>query len=397
MSDAIFREREVQVGDETILLRKQPIDKIFQFGSQPYVIIGISGSGKTTLSLHLIYRYARECTKLYYVSATTAKSFDSTNDAINKIPACFRRQPTFESINAIWDDIIEENKATSASAEEYEQLILKLWGDNKDAARSTIKYIKSKCDEVYTQQLAYYKRRGESEDTAQKNANRDQHAMRCSCLSLLVADSVSQKGNAMLSEHELLVVNSLISKKPKTLLILDDVTAELENMKLTNSRLVKYQGRSIKVNTAYELLITDILTRGRHYNCLIALFIHDINVIKKSQIQNIIVFDSMAAQTLQLSRTISRRFLNALTAISPILFTSEFEHYFIYGKLQENQICVGKADLCSGTIELSSGNRALVKAYEEIAKLNENDEVPDDDYDVKDSDNDSDEESDDEN
>ena len=396
MSEGIFREKEVQIGEKTIILKKMPIDYIFQFGSQPYIITGTSGAGKTKLSMHLIYRYARECTKVFYVSSTKASSFNATDDDINLIPKVFRRSPSYDEIYGIWHDILEEYKAISASPEEYEQILVKIFGEERDKAKSTIKYISDKCSELYKDQKKKYLETSKDEEESEKYARRDENAMKCSCLSILLVDAIKQKGNQMLSEKELLTVNSLVSKKPKILLILDDVTAEMEGLKSSASRMVKYEGKAYRINQAYDLLITDILTRGRHYNCLIAIFLHDIKVVKPEQIKNIVVFDSGSAQQLQLLKKISKDFLRTLSMVSPIVFNGEYKYYFIYGKPMENEVCVGKADLFSGSIEFSPANKALIKAYDEVARLNKDDEVEElsdtDESDDEDEDEDEDEE-----
>ena len=378
MSDNIFREKEIQVDETTVILKKMPIDYIFQFGSQPYIITGTSGAGKTKLSMHLLYRYAKECTKVFYVSSTKSSSFNATDDDINRIPKVFRRSPSYDEIYGIWHDILEEYKAVNASIEDYEQVLLKIYGDEKEKAKSTIKYIREKCSEVYKEQKKIYTTQGQEEGDAERNARRDENAMKCSSLSILIVDGITQKGNQMLSEKELLTVNSLVSKKPKTLLILDDVTAEMEGLKSNGSRMVKYDGKPYKINVAYDLLITDILTRGRHYNCLIAIFLHDIKVVKPEQIKNVIVFDSASAQQIQLLRKIPKQFLKTLSMITPAVFNGEYKYYFIYGRPTENEVCVGKADLFSGPIEFSPANKALMHAYEEIARLNKEDDIEED-------------------
>lgn len=389
MSDT-FREKEVRIGEETIILKRRPIDQIFEFGSQPYIIGGTSGAGKTKLSMHLIYRYARECTKIFYVSSTKAKSFAATDDDINLIPKIFRRTPSYEEIYGIWHDIKEEFTAFASATEDYERILLKLFDDDKDTARNTIKYIKEKCNEVYKDRKRAYKDEGRNEDEIEFCAKRDENAMRCSALSILVADAVKQKGNQSLSEKELLIVNSIGSAKPKILLILDDVTAEMEALKVNGTRMVKYDGRPYKVSQAYNLLITDILTRGRHYNCLIALFLHDLRVVQTEQIKNLIIFDSATSQAYQLLKKVPTSFKRMLQIVTPIVFNGEYKYYFVFGRPNDNDICVGKADLFSGPIEFSPVNKALVKAYEEIARLNKEDNVVSNNTDDSDSDDSSD-------
>lgn len=372
MSD-IFREREIQVGEETVVLKKMPIDYIFHFDSQPYIIGGTSGAGKTKLSLHLMYRYASECTKIFYVSSTKASSFNSGDDDINLIPRVFRRSPSYEELYGIWHDIKEENAAIASSASEYEATLLKIFADDKEKARSSIKYIHERCAMLYKEHKKKYLDEGRDEDESEKSARRDENAMLCSALAVLVVDGIKQNGNQMLSEKELLLANSLISKKPKTLLILDDVTAEMEALKTNGSKMVKYEGKTYKINQAYELMITDILTRGRHFNCLIALFLHDIKVIKPEQIKNLIIFDAATAQAVQLLRKIPKQFQRVISTVAPIVFNGEYKYYFIYGKPNDNEVCVGKADLFSGPINFSPANKALIKAYEEISRLSKTD------------------------
>ena len=368
----MFRETEIQVEDKTIVLKQEPIDSIFKFGSQPYIILGTSGSGKTKLSMHLIYRYAEECTKIFYVSSTKASSFDMANDDINCIPRVFRRTPSYKDIYGIWKDIIEEDKALKASIEEQEAILSKLMGNS---GKASAKLLKEKCVEVYNEQKQKYIARGDSKEDAEKSAKRDEYAMLCSALSILIVDAVNQKGNKTLSEKELLIVDSLVSAKPQTLLILDDVTAEMEALKSNRTKQVMWDGKQFPISTAYDLMLTDILTRGRHYNCLIAIFVHDINVIKTGQINNLVVFDQASAQSLRLYRKIPKTFLNTLSVASNTVFNGEYKYYFIYGRPNDNYICVGKADLQSGEIDLSPANKALVKAYDEILRLNDEDDV----------------------
>lgn len=368
----MFREVEIQVEDKTLVLKQEPIDNIFQFNSQPYVILGTSGSGKTKLSMHLIYRYAEECTKIFYVSSTKASSFNVVDDDINRIPRVFRRTPSYEDIYGIWHDIVEEDTALQVSAGNYEAILSKILGDKGKAA---VKYVQEKCLEVYKEQKERYLKRGDDQDTAEKNAKRDETAMKCSALSILLVDAVNQKGNQMLSEKELLIVDSLISAKPQTLLILDDVTAEMEALKANATKMVKWQGTQYKVARAYELLITDILTRGRHYNCLIAIFLHDLSVIKAGQINNIVIFDQASAQSVQLYQKIPKPFKKTLKIVSDIVFSGEYKYYFVYGQPNNNYVCVGKADLQSGSIEFSPANKSLIKVYDEILRLNDEDEI----------------------
>ena len=371
----MFRETEVQVDDKTITLKQEPIDSIFQFGSQPYVILGISGAGKTTLSLHLIHRYAPECTKVFYVSATDADSFSAENDSINRIPKVFRRTPSYEDLYGIWNDIVEENKAIKAPEEAYERILSKIHGEK---GKISAKYIKEKCTELYTEQRQKYIAMGRSQIEAEKSARIDENAMRCSALSTLLVDGIKQNGNKMLTENELLIVDTLISKPPKTLFILDDVTAELESLKANNTKFVKFQGKSYKISQAYDLLITQILTAGRHYNCIIAAFLHDVSVMNKvGQINNIIVFDQSSAQTLNLYRKIPKPFLKTLKPVSDIVFNGGYKYYFIYSRPNENYVCVGKADIVVDDFEFSPVNKALIKAHEEISKMNADDDVDD--------------------
>ena len=385
----MFREVEIQVEDKTLVLKQEPIDNIFQFNVQPYVILGTSGSGKTKLSMHLIYRYAEECTKIFYVSSTKASSFNVVDDDINRIPRVFRRTPSYEDIYGIWHDIVEEDTALQVSAGNYEAILSKILGDKGKAA---VKHVQEKCLEVYKEQKERYLKRGDDSDTAEKNAKRDETAMKCSALSILLVDAVNQKGNQMLSEKELLIVDSLISARPQTLLILDDVTAEMEALKANATKMVKWQGTQYKVARAYELLITDILTRGRHYNCLIAIFLHDLSVIKAGQINNIVIFDQASAQSVQLYQKIPKPFKKTLKIVSDIVFSGEYKYYFVYGQPNNNYVCVGKADLQSGSIEFSPANKSLIKVYDEILRLNDEDEIESGDEEDEDDEEDEEEE-----
>ena len=369
-SSTIFRDKDITIGPgKHFILKKKSVEDIFKFDSPPYIILGQSGCGKTKLSMHLMYRYAKECTKIFYVSSTKGTSFDSTgDDDINVVPKVFRRSPTFESLYGIWRDIISEKDAFNASPEEFEHILKQIWANEKEDIKSDIKLVNDECTRVYQSSLQMYKGKGIESGEADKQAKRDSNAIKCSMLAMMVIDSVKQKGSKGLTEKEMIIVNSIVSRRPKTLLILDDVTTEMESMKTARGKMVQYNGASTSVDRAYTQLLIDILTRARHHWCMVAIFLHSIDSLPKSLIRNLIIFDNSGIAKIRASRMFANDVKNVFGSIAQEVFVPDYKYFFIAADVQDNRYCVGKADLFSGPIELSPINQELVKAYDAVIK-----------------------------
>lgn len=399
----VFREKEIAIGNRFLSLKKKDISEIFKFKQPPYIIIGTTGSGKTKLSIALMYLYAKECTRIIYVSETKNSSFElGENSDVAKIPKVFRRSATFESLNGIWNDVKNEEEAHLFNEPDYIRILKILWSDESEKINRDIQTLQTEFSKQMKELTAKYMSDGLSNEEATKKASVDLTALRCDVLAKMILNAVEQKpkNTEKLTEKEMRIVSSIISPAPKSLIILDDVSAEMDKMQASSSRNVRFNGETLSVSKAYNALITDILTKGRHYNVIVCLFLHSLDAIQKEKISNLIIFDQAAASKITLSKSISRSVNQTLTAIIPVLFNGDYKYHFLYINTQDNtDFCVGKADLYTGAIPLSKINLRLVQAYEEIEKLtdSENNDQNFGNEENDDSDDEEDEESDEEN
>ena len=375
---SIFREKEIAVGNRMISIKKKDITEIFQFGQPPYIIVGTTGSGKTKLSIALLYLYAKECTRIIYVSETKSSSFEiGENSDVAKIPKVFRRTATFESLNGIWNDIKNEHDAHLFNEQDYVRILKTLWVDEPDKINKDLQTLQQEFSKQLKEITAKYTSSGISAEEANSKASVDLTALRCDVLSKMILNSVEQKpkNTEKLTEKEMRVVSSIISPMPKSLIILDDVSAEMDKMQASSGRNVRFNGETLSVSKAYNALITDILTKGRHYNAIICLFLHSLDAIQKEKISNLVIFDQAAASKILLSKSIPKSVQQSLGAIIPVLFNGDYKYHFLYANTQDNDFCVGKADLYSGSIPISKINLRLAQAYEEIEKLTDSENV----------------------
>jgi len=373
MTSEAYRACTIKIEDGGITtektLLKAPIHDIFQFNTAPYIIIGAPGSGKTTLCLDIINSYCRECTKIYYVTATEENPLnDGKSGNISLIPRVFRRKPTYENLNGIWEDMNREITAHIYNADVYIRLLKKIWGDKElTKVQTAIKNLNEKKDNLKTKQEAFYREKKMSETEANDLAIDDSNAFYCECLSRMLVDSAMQNNTSNLTMEEMLVLNSLVSQKPKTLLILDDVTSELSTLS-TQRRTVLYKGVSTKAADAYKSILTDILTRSRHTDSLICLFLHTIDLIPRDQISNLVLLDEQSVPKIKGIRSFTDDMRKIIVAAAPHVFRPELRYHFLAILRSIGQYSVGKAEVISQPLTFSKVNNELVKTYDLILK-----------------------------
>jgi hypothetical protein len=357
---AIFRDTTIQIDNERIKLSKRPVSEIFQFGQPPYIICGTTSTGKTTLALDLFQIYSEECTKMIYITNSEENILSAGKSGdISVIPGAFRRKPKFNVLNGIWTEIKNELEAHRYNPDKYKSILRKIY--SPECANTIIKNLDIEKNNVYNEQLKLY-----SEENKQL-ALSDANAFYCETIVRLIVDKAKQNSEK-LSFEELYTVRSFISDQSKILLILDDVSAELEAIK-NISKPVNFQGAVMKIGAAYKSLLLDILTTGRHKNAIICLFLHDIDLVAgmKAQVENLIMLNAAAANKISMCRTFPPDVKRKIDVISPLLFTSEYMYHFLYLSLSKNITCVGKAELFNGTcIKMSDINKNYIEIYRAI-------------------------------
>ena len=165
----------------------------------------------------------------------------------------------------------------------------------------------------------------------------------------------------------MLILNSFISKAPKVMLLLDDVSSELDGLK-RNKKKVNYEGQTLSASDAYKRLIIHILTRGRHYGALICLFLHSIDILQeKSYINNLILLNDASAQKVMNARTFPEDMRKTIGAVKGHVFNSTYPYHFLYLSGLSGEVAVGKADLhINEELPLSQSNKLFVRAFDEI-------------------------------
>lgn len=379
MSDeVIFRRQEVAMGEKTITLQYKPITEIFKFEEPPYIIIGASTSGKTTLCIDILAKFSKECTNIYYVTSTEENLKD---DSISMIPRAFRRKPKFKTLYNVWKEIRAQHMATNVDPIKLGNMLITLV--DKEKATNILNKLQAKRDEIQKEQLARYRSSGLDETKVIQYAKEDAKAFYIDTITKIILDLAQTFGTRKLSADDMMILSAFISKAPRVLLLLDDVSSEMDSLKRDNHR-VEYEGEMIQTGKAYESLLVDILTRGRHYGALICMFLHSIEIInQKSYINNLILLNDGAAQKVANARTFSEDMRKIILTVRSYVFNSNFPYHFLYlNSLDLSKLAVSKAQLhVNEDLELSSANKLFIKAYNEVASgtTNDNNTIEDDD------------------
>jgi hypothetical protein len=350
-----FREREITDGiNSTYILKKADIEEIFKFGEAPYIICGTTGSGKSTLALDLIHHFSFDSSRVYYITATEDNPFETT--ASEPVPIFFRRKPSFETISNIWTEINNENKARKSSREEYHAIVNKLYG--KEKAENIL-------SSLYEKTLNYKNER-----------DRKYFEIECLCR-LIVFKCKDETAFNMLNEVEMRIVCAMISPPSKTLLILDDVTKDLDTARIDKTKIY-WEGKQLFKSEAYKALINDILSTGRHHNAIICLFIHSIEIVNsKDYISNLIILDPVVQEKITNARTFPRELKDRIKLFSKHVFVPEFKYHFLYCNAVKQNYLVGKAEINNEKIKINSMAEKAINLFNkakggyQIADINE--------------------------
>lgn len=358
----IFRKQEIQVGDKTIVLEFKKIQDIFKFNTPPYIVVGVTTAGKTTLCMDILSKFSHECTNIYYVTATEESLKD---DTISMIPRAYRRKPKYTVLYAIWQEIKAAYEATNVDPSKLANMLTTLCG-RQDAA-DIIRRLEIERDKINREQKDYYKKFGLDDNTAIQYAKDDSKAFYIDTMIRLILDFSKTRGTRNFSDNEMLILSSFISKAPRVMLLLDDVSAELDGLKKSKKKVL-YEGQQLAESDAYRSLLVDILTRGRHYGALICMFLHSIDLLQeKSYINNLIILNDASAQKVMNARTFPEEMRKTIGAVKGNVFNSNYPYHFLFLSGLSGEVCVGKADVhVNEELPLSSINKAFVKVFEEI-------------------------------
>ena len=352
-------------GGDEVILEKRSIKNIFKFDSTPYICTAMSGKGKTTLAIDMIYTFAKYCSNIYYITATKESLID---DSISLIPKAFRREPTLENIIATWSEIKSQYNAFNATPEKLNEIIVKMYGEE----------VTKKINELIEQQKQIIMERNTKLYKSKKYKKED--------IALLVKNDIMSfcyelrrrvilygfkdiKGiDEKLTVEQTNIVNSFVSKNSKSLLILDDITSELNRIKSDKNKILLDDNYVSKAQ-AFNSVLLDILTRARHFGCIVIFFVHSIDIFNsRENIDNLIMFDSSTAQKLNGIKSFTAKERNLINIASNKIFSNtNYSHMFLYYSRSSQDICVGKASLHNvDKIELSESSKQFLELYENV-------------------------------
>ena len=389
----VFKPITIKIdNNEEKTLEKKPLKEIFKFNSTPYICVAMSGRGKTTLAIDLIYTFAKQCANVYYITSTKESI---TDDSIGLIPKAFRREPTLENIMNVWDEIVAKNEAMNAASEKINEIIIKMYGES--VAKQLNKLIDAQKQKIITRNTKLYKSKGVKREDLQNYIKNDTLAFVYELKRRIVLFGLKDNPNIdeKLTIEQTNIINSFVSKPSKTLLILDDITSELNRIK-TDTNKILYKDNYLSKAKIFQAVMTDILTKARHYNAIVVFFVHTIDIFEqRDNIDRLIMFDTSAAQKINNIRTFTPSMRKLINVASDKLFNSNYDHYFLSYWREGDQICVGKAQLHNGEqIDLSDESNTFLKLYDMVLSgfkdVNNDDDNETDSYEEDETDSDDD-------
>ena len=322
---------------------------------KPIVVLANTGGGKTTLAIDVLSKFANEASNVYFITQTPQSYTDT---ALSKIPSYFVRSPgedPFNLISGIWDDIEARVDAISVEPESVKAILGTLFPDLN-------------IEDDVERYLASLPIKDEHE----------RNLVRIEILTRIILDKVKQDESLLtkLDKKLRMKVNGLITNTTKSILILDDVTGMLSS--LSNAKdSVYYNGVSQSKSKAFISLLRTILTRGRHMNCIIMMFIHEItalpdNVVKS--IDNLILLDYASATSIANKISFGKdicEYLKFAMQKTDIYNPNRYKYYALFLSKSMRQICVTKADLADH-INVSPQTASVHKILDQMVLANQN-------------------------
>ena len=311
-----------------------PVKNLFGDVEAPYLVVGQTTNGKTTFCADIINKYGPTATMIYYVTNTKQ---EIGYDVMQSIPKVCIKQPTYENLKAIWETIKMNNQKMNITIEELRILMSKIYDEktNKIINDEYSKFYKSEYDKIYSKVKSH------------PQAKDEMDVICLEILTKLILNGINQFGVSKLSDDDLVVIQSLVSTKQKTILLIDDVSAQLQELETTKGtvEVVRETGTIDKVRKAeaYKQLLTDIFTTGRRFNAIIGLFVHDWNIIKqKSLIKNFIICDETSMDMIASLRTVGNQ---RIKAQAKLIAGEVFKYKYNFIVIKDNDLTVTKADL----------------------------------------------------
>lgn len=372
-----FRTEPIQVEGETINLEFRPINEIFKDDDAPYLAVGMTKGGKTTTCIDIIHKYASKAAKIYYVSSTKAMVGDS---AIDTIPQLFRASPTFDNLYNIWKEIKEGAEQSAITPEYMMSLLAAIYPQND--VKKIISIYNAQMRQVDAE--LHSKHKNVPPQKINEVVANEKDLIAVEVLTRLILSGINVYGDSKLDKKQNNIIRTLLSTEQKTILLIDDVTSELNDLKSSNQKVMfgtDGQESQMPVSKAMHLLLTDMFTKARRYNVLMVIFVHTWNTIDvKNQLKNFIIIDSQTVDNLKLIKTVGTDKTKKLIREASKRIFGKYPYHVIVVK--DDVVFTTKAEMNIGnTVKLDTLNQNLLNAYNGI--VTGLDYIPNDDRQVE--------------
>lgn len=330
-----FYGSEISVDDSKITVPFIPIKDMFNFNQPPYLFIGSTGSGKTVLSLDILHQFSEKANYIYYISQT--KPTFGVENPITQIPNIFIRDPSknvYETINSVWNDIKTRVNSMKLNPEETIIIIKKLYPKTENIIKLIESYLP-------------------------KLNNVDYSACQIEILTRMIMDKCLNNPNALakLDNKEQAKVKSLISHSTRSIFIMDDLSsliAQAQSAKQTISR----NGMAIPMGKAFQELLIEIFTVGRHYNCICCFFLHTMGTLDQrvlNNVVNIVLLDNIALRAVRDARSFNVKGIStAIESQIGIFDDKKYKYYIVYiERGTKNNVKISKAQLHSEAVPMN--------------------------------------------
>ena len=338
----IYTNHPVKIDGTNYQIPFKKVEQLFSFDSTiPVVAVSTSGKGKTTYALDVLYKFSSQVRYVYFLTQTKSSTLTKGN-AMSNVPKYFikdlSKANAYDVLSKVWLDICERSESMHDSPDDITSVLAYLF-PGKPIEDSIQKYIKNNFSHL---------------------SLLEQNIMQTEIRTRLIIDKANsnpelveklQTGN----EHLHNVIHSMISGSCKTILILDDVSASLNNAGGDRGKITLPDGSRMTKSQSMVSLLKDIFTRARHMNCLVFMFVHDFQVFDTETLKGMkrfIFFDSAALNQFYTKGSFSQSARNFLrSVVSPdkidIFNSTRYSYYGIYCDISDyaTTTAVTKADL----------------------------------------------------
>ena len=345
-----FRTEPINVEGEQINFEFKPIIDIFKDTDSPYLAVGMTAGGKTTMCIDIIHKYASKAAKIYYISSTKSMIGDS---AIDTIPNLFRRSPTFENLYNIWKEIKEGAEQNAITTEDMIALMSVIYPQNE-----TKRIINIYNNHMRTIDADLHsKHKNVPPNKINEVVAHEKELISVEVLTRLILSGVNLYGDTRLNQKQQNIIKTLLSTEQKTILLIDDVTSELTNLKTSNQKVMfatDGEETLMPISKAMNLLLIDICTKARRYDVLLILFVHQWTTIDvKSTIKNFIVIDKQSVDSLRMIKSITDKTKSLIRAGGNKIFWRYPYHVLV---IKDNTIFTTKTLLAGDILYIYDAN-----------------------------------------